>query len=90
MKENKLEQHLVQSIKSLGGQCVKFPPLFYAGFPDRLCLLPGGLLIFVETKAPYEKPRLLQTKVHASLRALGFRVEVLNTIEAIDGFILTL
>lgn len=88
--EKKVEKHLVTSVERLGGLCVKFPPLFFRGFPDRIVLLPGGLIVFVELKAPGEKPRLIQTKVHGKLKALGFRVEVIDTIEGVDTFILTL
>jgi len=74
----------------LGGLCVKFPPLFFRGFPDRIVLLPGGAVVFVETKAPGQRPRLIQRKVHDRLRRLGFQVEVLDSVESVDGFILTL
>ena len=90
MKESKIENYLTNSVEHLGGLCIKFPPLFFRGFPDRIVLLPGGLIVFVETKAPGETPRLIQRKVHARLRGLGFRVEVLDSYESIDGFILTL
>lgn len=90
MKEKPVEKHLTKGVEDLGGMCIKFPPLFYAGFPDRLCFFPKGLFVLVETKAPGKTPRLLQKKVHARLRALGFRVEVLDTVEAVDTFLLTL
>lgn len=90
MTERKVEKHLRLEVEKIGGQCIKYPPLFYAGFPDRIVLLQGGVIIFVETKAPDKKPTLLQRKVHAMLIALGFRVEVLDTIEAVDIFILNL
>lgn len=88
--EKKIEKYLVEAVERLGGMCIKFPPLFYRGFPDRIVLLPKGTIIFVETKAPGATPRLIQKKVHARLRGLGFRVEVLDSYDSIDGFILTL
>lgn len=88
--EKKIEKYLVDSIERLGGLCIKFPPLFFRGFPDRIVLLSGGLIIFVELKAPGEKPRLIQTKVHNKLKALGFRVEVIDSIEGVDAFVLAL
>lgn len=51
--------------------------------PDRIVLLPGGHMAFVEVKAPGRKPRPLQTARHRLLRALGFRVYVLDSIEQI-------
>jgi hypothetical protein len=88
--EKKIERYLIEAVEHLGGLCVKFPPLFFRGFPDRIVLLPGGVIVFVETKAPGKKPGPIQRKVHARLRGLGFRVEVLDGYESIDGFILTL
>ncbi len=88
--EKQIEKHLVEAVEQLGGLCVKFPPLFFRGFPDRIVLLPGGAVVFVETKAPGQRPRLIQRKVHDRLRRLGFQVEVLDSVESVDGFILTL
>lgn len=88
--EKKIENYLVEAVENIGGLCVKFPPLFFRGFPDRIILLPKGTIIFAEIKAPGESPRLIQRKVHTRLRGLGFRVEVLDSYESIDGFILTL
>lgn len=88
--EKQIEKHLVEAVEQLGGLCVKFPPLFFRGFPDRIVLLPGGAVVFVETKAPGRRPRLIQRKVHDRLRRLGFQVEVLDSVESVDGFILTL
>jgi len=88
--EKQIEKHLVEAVEQLGGLCVKFPPLFFRGFPDRIVLLPGGSVVFVETKAPGQRPRLIQRKVHDRLRRLGFQVEVLDSVESVDGFILTL
>lgn len=90
MREIKVEDRLTEGIEALGGMCVKFPPIFFRGFPDRIVLLPRGLLVFVETKAPGKTPSNIQKKIHARLRKLGFRVEVIDTLEDVDTFILTL
>lgn len=88
--EKKIEKYLTEEVEKLGGLCVKFPPLFFRGFPDRIVLLPGALIVFVELKAPGEKPTLIQNKVHTRLRLLGFRVEVIDSKEEVESFILTL
>lgn len=90
LKEKDIEKYLIKGIETQGGMCVKFPPLFFRGFPDRIVLMPKGVIVFVELKAPGEKPRLIQTKVHARLKALGFRVEVIDNIIDVDAFIFTL
>ena len=54
---------------------------------DRLALLPGGRMAFVEVKAPGKKPRPLQLTRHRTLRQLGFRVYVLDDEKQIGGII---
>jgi hypothetical protein len=54
------------------------------GMPDRIVLLPGGRIAFVEVKAPGKKPRPLQLARHKLLRDLGFKVYVLDNIEGIQ------
>lgn len=87
--ESEIEKHLNRRVAQAGGLCVKVPPLFYAGFPDRLVLLPRAVVIFVELKDTGKKPRGLQKLVHARLRSLGFRVEVLDSKGSIDAFMLS-
>jgi G:T-mismatch repair DNA endonuclease (very short patch repair protein) len=90
MRENKIEQYLKKRIERLGGLCIKFPPLFFVGFPDRIVLLKGGIVIFVETKTETGKPSPVQFRVIDALRKLGFRVEVILSKEEVDDFILGL
>jgi hypothetical protein len=44
------------------------------GVPDRICLFPGGRVIFIEFKRPGEEPRKLQVRICERLQAFGFRV----------------
>lgn len=90
MRENKVEKRLIREVEKAGGMCVKFPPLFFSGFPDRLVFIPGGVLVLVELKAPGKVPGKLQEKIHAKLRGLGFRVEVIDSYEGVDTLMLTL
>lgn len=78
MREKYLEQKLVKAAKKVGGLALKFISPGYVGVPDRLLLLPGGRMAFIEVKAPGNKPRPLQVKRHEALRRLGFKVYVLN------------
>jgi hypothetical protein len=50
---------------------------FGEGWPDRLLLYKGHVL-FIEFKAPGEKPTKLQEWMHGKLREQGFRVEVVD------------
>ena len=78
MLEKTVEHKLVLAVRMLGGQCLKFVSPGMSGVPDRIVLLPGGKAAFVELKAPGKKPRPLQEYRHDQLRALGFRVYVLD------------
>ena len=84
MKETEIEKKLVQKVKAKGGIAPKFVSPSYAGMPDRLVLLPGGVFAFAELKAPGMKPRPLQVARHRMLRSLGFKVYVIDGTEQIE------
>ena len=84
MKETAIEKKLVQSVKAKGGIAPKFVSPSYAGMPDRLVLLPGGVFAFAELKAPGMKPRPLQVARHRMLRSLGFKVYVIDGTQQIE------
>ncbi len=87
MREKVLEQKLVTTVKKLGGAAPKFVSPGLDGMPDRLVLLPIGMMGFVEVKALGEKPRPLQLARHQMLRGLGFKVYVLDEEEQIGGIL---
>jgi len=78
MREKQVEQKLVQAVKLAGGMCPKLVSPGTDGMPDRMVLLPGCRIAFVEVKAPGKEPRPLQNLRHKQLRALGFPVFVLD------------
>lgn len=83
-----VEDYLVRQVEQRGGLCVKFIPDHFAGFPDRLVLTNDGHTIYVECKAPHIKGvDPLQRIVHNKLKRRGHIVEVLNTREGVDDFI---
>ena len=87
MREKQIEQKLTLMVKAKGGIAPKFVSPSFAGMPDRLVLLPGGVFAFAELKAPGMKPRALQVARHEMLRRLGFRVYVIDGIEQIGGML---
>jgi len=87
MREKTLECKLIKAVKSVGGICPKFVSPGLDGMPDRIVLLPGGHMAFVEVKALGEKPRPLQLARHKLLRGLGFKVYVLDDEQQIGGLI---
>ncbi|MDE9455735.1 VRR-NUC domain-containing protein, partial [Xenorhabdus bovienii] len=70
-----------KEIKKAGGIAYKFVSPGRRSVPDRICILPGGRILFVECKAPGEKPRPDQLREHERLRALGCEVVVLDSKE---------
>ena len=87
MREKTIEQKFRMAVKAAGGLAVKFTSPGFDGVPDRIVLLPGGKMAFVEVKAPGEKPRPLQLARHRLFRRLGFRVYVLDEKSQIGGMI---
>lgn len=87
MREKVIERKLVQAVKPAGGVAPKFVSPGFDGMPDRIVLLPGGHLGFVEVKATGEKPRPLQLARHGLLRRLGFKVYVLDGERQIERII---
>ncbi len=84
MREKTIEQKLVSAAKAAGGMAPKFVSPGFDGMPDRIVILPGGRVGFVEVKAPGKKPRPLQVSRHKLLRKLGCRVYVLDDEKQIE------
>lgn len=50
--EKEVEKALVDMIRRHGGLCLKWTCPGWSGVPDRIILLPGAQVIFVELKRP--------------------------------------
>ena len=87
MREREVEAALVKAVKARGGICPKWVSPGLDGVPDRIVLLPGGKVGFVELKAPGEKPRKLQIARMGQLERLGYKCFVCDRVELIDGIL---
>lgn len=87
MLESAIERRLVQGVKNAGGLALKFTSPGRAGVPDRLIILPGGRMIFVELKTEKGVLTPLQIETHNQLRAYGCDVRVLYGKQYVEGFI---
>lgn len=87
MQENIIEQRLRKETKARGGLAFKFVSPGMSGVPDRLVLMPGGRMAFVELKAPRKNLRELQKKRKEQLEKLGFAVYVADSLEMIGGIL---
>lgn len=84
-REASIENHLHTSVKAARGYCVKLNPLGMVGIPDRLVLLPGGIVVFVECKKPKGgRVARLQEWWRGELGRLGLRHEYVFTREDVD------
>lgn len=86
MLEKKIEEYLRKVVTGRGWLCLKFTSPQRRSVPDRICLLPNGVCIFVECKAPGKTPSTMQLREHERLRTLGFIVLVIDSKEIVDEF----
>ena len=83
--EKDVEQTLVRMVKRHGGLCLKWVCPGWSGVPDRIILLPGGLVLFAETKRPNGgKLSKLQKWWRDQLQRLGFRYWLIWNRKDID------
>lgn len=77
--EKVLERKLCKRVKELGGHAYKFVSPNQRGVPDRLCILPHGVTVFVELKTTGKKPTKLQVLCMDELKALGQECVVVDS-----------
>jgi hypothetical protein len=85
IRERVIEAELVKRVQALDGICEKVRVVGKRGWPDRLCILPGGIVLLVELKRP-RGGRLSahQQQYRDRLAALGIVVAVIKDSEDID------
>ena len=66
--KTRLKRHLPKAL------CLKLVCPGFLGVPDRIVLIPGGRVVFVELKQPGKKERRRQLYVQDLIRELGFPV----------------
>ena len=85
--EKTLEARLVREIEARGGMALKYTSQFHRGIPDRICLIPPGILTFVELKSTGQKPTKLQEHAMEKLKSLGFDCLVIDTTEKLEEYL---
>ena len=81
--EKTIERLLVDTVHKHKGWAIKMICTVISGLPDRLVLLPGGVIFFAELKSTGEKPSPIQLIVHERLRQLGFKVYIIDSTEGV-------
>jgi len=84
VSEKAIERYLTNGVKTLGGICLKYSNAGMVGFPDRVCLLPGGVTIWVELKSKGESPKAIQQVRFSQMAKIGHRVYVCDSKEKVD------
>ena len=84
MRERDMEAYLVKRVNALGGEVRKLKWIGRRGAPDRVVMLPEGLLYWVELKALGQRAAAHQAREHVRMLKMGQRVLVLDTLEKID------
>lgn len=87
VRESSVENHLVEVCRRAGLPCLKFDPSRCIGMPDRLVLLPGGKVMWVELKTDGGRLSEMQKYRHAELKKLGHEVRVIWTADQADQLI---
>lgn len=76
-RERDIEKWLREKIQQLGGVAMKFNSPGNDGVPDRIAILPGGQVWFIELKKDGEVPTKIQEWQIERLRKLGCNVAVI-------------
>lgn len=82
--EKVFERELSKFVEESEGMAVKLLSQFIKGLPDRMYLLHGSIVLFVEFKSTGKKPTKIQEYIHKRLQALGFLVLVVDSVESYE------
>ena len=87
--ESEIEVYLIRSVKNKNGLCMKWTSPGNAGVPDRIVIVPGGDVYFVELKAEGKRGNLspLQRNFMSKLKNLNCDVRVIASFKEVDEFI---
>ena len=87
MKERDIEVLLRDGVKQLGGKAYKWVSPGNAGVPDRIVILPGGKVIFVELKQENGRLTRLQKVQQLTLRRMGVAAVTLRGAEDVKMYL---
>lgn len=85
--ERDIEKWMREKIEQLGGVFMKWVSPGNDGVPDRIAILPGGGIYFIELKKDGGTPRKLQRWQQDRLRRLGCDVRTVEGMREARQFI---
>jgi hypothetical protein len=88
--EKDIEAYFCRRVEAMGGHAFKWVCPGNRGVTDRIVLLPGGAVWFVELKQPGGRLSALQRLFGVTLRRLKMNYCVIWTTEQVDEWIVTL
>lgn len=87
MREKDIETWLREQVKKMGGKFFKFTSPGNDGVPDRIAILPGGAIWFIELKTDKGTTKKIQDWQIDQLRRLGCNVRVVRGMEAAKAWL---
>lgn len=87
VSEKAIEKYLVESVRAIGGVCLKYSNANMVGYPDRVVCLHGGKTVWVELKSKGKKPTKMQAIRQSELVSMGHEVHVIDNKQSIDELI---
>ena len=87
VRERDVESYLVRKLGEIGLPCIKFVPDGKVGMPDRIVLLPGGYVHWVELKTDNGRLEEIQKLQHRKLELQGHRVSVIWNRDQVDQLV---
>jgi len=85
-RESIIEKYAVKRVRAVGGDIRKLRWVGRRGAPDRLILLPDGM-VFVEFKRKRKNAQGAQAREHELLAKYGADVRVLDTKDKVDDLL---
>ena len=87
MREKQIEEKLRQAIKAMGGIAYKFTSPGNIGVPDRIVILPGGRIWFVELKADAGRLTPNQERQIQRIQETGADACTLYGMDGVNAFL---
>lgn len=87
MREAEIEKWLGQQIKKLNGLYLKWVSPGTVGVPDRIIILPGGCVWFVELKQAGAQLRALQALTLRQLQERGVNARAVRGMQEAISFV---
>lgn len=90
-REKEIESYLRKQVEKAGGRAYKWISPGNKGVPDRIVLLPGGIVVFTETKRPNVNTlRTAQKIQRKKIAGMGFLYTFINCKDDVDLMLMEL